>query len=60
MVVVGNGRPLGVDDVAAAVEAVVLRAASGTHDNPIDRGTAGKLGLPIPPGFLAYADDVIE
>src|SRR5215472_9119873 len=34
MGVAGNGRPLGVHDVAAAAEAVALRAASGAHDNP--------------------------
>ena len=60
MGVVGHRRPLGVHDVVAAAEAVALCAASGAHDNPINRGTADKLGLPIPPGFLTYADDVIE
>ena len=53
-----------------AVRAIVVGAKAVIRPKPVEpptrfylsinRGTTGKLGLPIPPGLLAQADDVIE
>jgi hypothetical protein len=53
-----------------AAEAIVVGAKAVIRPKPVEpltgfylsvnRGTAGKLGPPIPAGILARADDVIE
>jgi len=53
-----------------AARAIVIDAKAVTRREPVEwptrfylsikRGAAGKLGLAMPPGLLAQADDVIE